>query len=446
MSPRTPTGFALRSPALACALLVGAVSAGSDARSAGRQEVALPEAQRVEIDRLAAELHPAVIEIRRDLHMHPELGFRETRTAGIVADRLRALQFDEVRTEVGVTGVVGILEGGRPGPVVAIRADMDALPIQELNADMPYKSTVPNVKHACGHDAHTAMALGVAEIFSRMRAELPGTVVFLFQPAEEGDPAGGATGALRVLEDWPLVDPTPQAIFGLHVQPLLDVGTVGYISGAAMASVDRFTIRIVGQQTHGAMPHTGIDPMPIAAEVISALQTIPSRQIDARTPTVVSVGTIAGGSRFNIIADSVTMTGTVRTLNTDGPATVRAKMDALVKGITSGYGATYELEYVETAPATYNDPALVARSLPAMRAVLGDDLVAAEPVMVGEDFSFYQQKIPGFYFFLGVANPARGIDAMWHTEYFDLDEDALRVGMRTMATVVGDFLHRGATE
>jgi amidohydrolase len=221
---------------------------------------------------------------------------------------------------------------------------------------------------------------------------------------------------------------------------------VGYISGAAMASVDRFTIRIVGQQTHGAMPHTGIDPMPIAAEVISALQTIPSRQIDARTPTVVSVGTIAGGSRFNIIADSVTMTGTVRTLNTDGPATVRAKMDALVKGITSGYGATYELEYVETAPATYNDPALVARSLPAMRAVLGDDLVAAEPVMVGEDFSFYQQKIPGFYFFLGVANPARGIDAMWHTEYFDLDEDALRVGMRTMATVVGDFLHRGATE
>jgi amidohydrolase len=419
------------------ALLVSAVCSSPAAAQA-----AIPGALSDRINAIAEELHPGVIEVRRDLHRNPELGFRETRTAGIVAAKLRALGFDEVRTGIGVTGVLGVLNGSRPGPVVAIRADMDALPVPELNENMPYKSTVPNVKHACGHDGHTSIALGVAEIFSRVREDLPGTVVFLFQPAEEGDPDGGPTGALRVLDDWPLENPAPQAIFGLHVQPLLPVGQVGYNSGAAMASVDRFTITINGRQTHGAMPHTGIDPMPIASQVIMALQTIPSRQMDSRTPTVVSVGVINGGSRFNIIADSVTMTGTVRSLNQDGPATVKAKMDAIVSGITASYGATYELDYVETAPVTYNDPGLVAQSLPAMRSVLGDDLVEAEPVMVGEDFSFYQQRIPGFYFFLGVANPDRGITAMWHTEYFDLDEAALLVGMRTMATTVADYLHR----
>jgi amidohydrolase len=331
---------------------------------------------------------------------------------------------------------VGILKGARPGPVIAVRADIDALPVQELNENIPYKSTVPNVKHACGHDGHTAIALGVAEIFSRMRAELGGTVVFLFQPAEEGDPDGGKTGALRVLDDWPLKDPTPVAIFGLHVQPQLRVGEIGYVSGSAMASSDRFVATITGKQTHGAMPHTGIDPMPIAAQAIAAFQTIPSRLIDARLPTVVSVGMINGGTRFNIIADSVTMTGTVRTLNPEGPKTVKARMDAILKGITSSYDASYSLEYIETTPVTYNDPRLTAASLPALRAVVGENLIEAEPQMVAEDFAFYQQRIPGFYFFLGVANPDRGITAMWHTEYFDLDEDALGVGMRAMANVV----------
>jgi len=251
---------------------------------ASPQAPSAPAPFRAQVDAIAAEIHPAIIEIRRDLHRNPELGFRETRTAALVAARLRALKFDEVRTGVGVTGVVGVLKGGRPGPVVAVRADMDALPVPEL-IDVPYKSLVPNVKHACGHDGHTAIALGVAEIFSRLRAELPGTVVFLFQPAEEGDPAGGPTGAKRVLEDWPLRNPTPVAIFGLHVQPELTVGQIGYHSGPAMASADRFTVKVIGKQTHGAMPHTGIDPVPIAAELVSAFQTIPSRQIDARTPT-----------------------------------------------------------------------------------------------------------------------------------------------------------------
>lgn len=423
-----------------CALGVLAVLAGG-ATVAGQPAGTLA-AQRARVDALAADLHPEVIAIRRDIHRHPELGFREVRTAALVAGRLRALQFDEVRTGVGVTGVVGVLKGGRPGPVVAVRADMDALPIQEL-IDVPYKSTVPNVKHACGHDGHTALTLGVAEIFSRMRADLAGTVVFLFQPAEEGDPDGGRTGALRVLDDWPLTDPTPEVIFGLHGLPTLRAGEIGYVSGGAMASADRFTIRIIGQSAHGAMPHTGVDPVPIAAQVIAALQTIPARMIDAQKPTVVTVGTLQAGTRFNVLADSVTMTGTARSLQPDGPATIKAKMSQILEGITAASGARYELEYIEAAPVTYNDPALVAASLPALEAVVGRDKLVVPPAqMVSEDFAFFQQKIPGFYFFLGVANPDKGITAMLHTAEYDLDEDALRVGMQAMAGVVLQYLNR----
>ena len=321
-----------RSVRVVCLAVLGCVAAS--AQSSG-----VPQALRARVDATAAELLPAAIAVRRDLHQHPELGFRETRTAGIVADRLRALKFDEVRTGLGVTGVVGILKGGRPGPVVAIRADMDALPIPEL-IDVPYKSLVANVKHACGHDGHTAIGLGVAEILSRLRADLPGTVLMLFQPAEEGDPDGGRTGALRVLDDNAFANPKPAAIFGLHLDPQLPVGTVGVTSGPAMAAADRFTITVVGKKTHGAMPHTGIDPIPIASEVVLALQTIPSRQIDVQKPTVLTIGAISGGNRYNVIADSVTLTGTVRTFSKDGPATVKAKMEAILKGFTSSYGAT----------------------------------------------------------------------------------------------------------
>ncbi|HET9369634.1 MAG TPA: amidohydrolase, partial [Vicinamibacterales bacterium] len=396
-----------------------AIALGASAPVA-RQASKVTDQVRARVDALAAELHPSIVAIRRDIHRNPELGFREKRTAGLVAGKLRALKFDEVRTGVGVTGVIGVLKGSRPGPVVAWRADMDALPVQELNENMPFKSIVPNVKHACGHDGHTAIALGVAEIFSRMRAEIPGTVVFLFQPAEEGDPDGGKTGALRVIEDWPLTNPTPVGIFGLHTQPALRVGQVGYQSGAAMASSDRFIAKIIGQQTHGAAPHTGIDPVPVAAAAIMAFQMIPSRMIDARLPTVVSVGMINAGTRFNIIADSVTLTGTVRTLDREGPSTVKSKMNTILKGLSAAHGADYSLEYIETTPVTYNDPALVAASLPALRDVVGDKLVPIEPVMIAEDFAFYQQKIPGFYFFLGVGNPERNITAMLHTEYYDL--------------------------
>jgi amidohydrolase len=422
--------------ALTFALVVAA------AITAKAQPPATSSPLRAEVDRLAASLQPKVVETRRDIHRHPELGYRETRTAGLVADRLRALGFDEVRTGIGVTGVVGILKGGRPGRVVAIRADMDALPIPEL-IDVPYKSTVENVKHACGHDAHVAIALGVAEVLSRLRAQVPGTVLMLFQPAEEGDPDGGRTGALRMLDDGLFASPKPGAIFGLHVLPTIDAGKIGLNIGAAMAGADRFTLTVIGQKTHGAYPHTGIDPVPIAAQIVTALQTIPSRQINAQHATVVSVGEIKGGNRYNIIADKVELTGTVRTLTKDGPATVRAKIEAIAKGITSAFGATYSLNYVEGARLTYNEPALAKQTRAVIASVIGDaNVVEPPPQMGAEDFSYYQQQMPGVFFFLGVRNESKKITAMVHTEYFDVDEDTLPLGVRALTLAALDYLQR----
>ncbi|TAK14621.1 MAG: amidohydrolase [Acidobacteria bacterium] len=409
--------------------------------SLGAQAPGVPAATRTRVDAIAAEITPALIATRRDLHQHPELGFRETRTAGIVADRLRALKFDEVRTGVGITGVVGILKGGRPGKVVAIRADMDALPIQEAIA-AAYKSLVPNVNHSCGHDGHTAILLGVADVLSRLRAEIPGTVMLLFQPAEEGDPDGGKTGALRVLEANGLANPKPDVIFGLHLDPQIEVGQIGVRSGPAMASASRFTLKVIGKKTHGAMPHTGIDPIPIAAQIVSAFQTIPARQIDAQQPTVLTIGRMSGGNRYNVIADMVEMEGTVRTFSADGPETVKTKMEAILKGVTASYGASYELNYFTNAPVTFNDPGLSTASIAALKTVFGEKVLTPQLQMVSEDFSYYQQQMPGFYFFVGVKNQARGITAMWHTEYYEMDEAALAIGVRALANVALDFLSR----
>jgi amidohydrolase len=423
---------------LSALALVSVLSLAAHARA---QELAVPASVRAKVDAAATAMQPALVERRRDLHRHPEIGFRETRTAGLVADRLRALGFDEVRTGVGVTGVVAVLKGGRPGRRIAIRADMDALPIPEL-IDVPYKSTVPNVKHACGHDAHVTIALGVAAIFSQLRAELPGTVEFFFQPAEEGDPDGGRTGALRMLDDGLFKTP-PAMVFGLHVMPTIQAGQIGVNSGAAMAASDRFTVTITGKKTHGAYPHTGIDPVPIAAQAVMAFQTIVSRQRNALEPTVVSIGSITGGNRYNIIADSVRLEGTVRTLSKDGPAFVRERMEAILKGLTSAYGATYTLDYKEGAPVTWNDVALTAASRPALEAVAGKENVLSPPPQMGaEDFAYYQARVPGLFFFLGVGNVKKNITAMIHTEYFDIDEDALGLGVRAMSTVALDALYR----
>jgi amidohydrolase len=423
-------------------LLLSAAFGFAGATSGAAQDLSVPAALRTTIDTAAREMAPRLVETRRDIHRHPELGFREVRTSGLIAERLRALGFDEVRTGVGVTGVVGILKGGRPGRVVAVRADMDALPIPEL-IDVPYKSTVENVKHACGHDGHMAVALGVAEVFSQVRAQIPGTVVFIFQPAEEGDPDGGASGAERMLADGLFDDPVPAAIFGLHVLPTIEVGSLGVNIGPAMASSNRFSVTITGQKTHAAYPHTGIDPIVIAAQVISALQTIPSRMNNVADPIVLSVGTIAGGNRFNIIADEVTFTGTVRTLSKEGPDRVRTLMNRMIAGIVNASGATYALDWPKGNPVTYNEETLAEASLPALASVVGRERVVSPPPQMGaEDFALYQQRSPGLYFFLGVGNEAKGITAMIHTEYFDMDEDALPIGVRAMSTAVLDYLYR----
>lgn len=397
------------------------------------------------IAKAAEALRPALIEMRRDFHMHPELSNHEERTSRTVAERLRALGLD-VRTGVGKYGVVAVLKGGMPGPIVAYRADMDALPITEVH-DVPYKSQNQGVMHACGHDAHTAVGLGIAELLSGMKGELHGTVKFIFQPAEEGAAGNEEGGAALMIKEGALDNPKPSAIFGLHSNPGLEVGTMALKAGPLMASVDPWVLTIKGKMAHGGMsPHQSIDAVVVSAECIEALQTIRSRRIDPLQPMVLSVGTIHGGLRDNIIADEVRMEGTLRTLNAEVRARSKVLMKEILDGVTAAQGARYELVFRDNIayPPTVNDPALVAATLPTLTRVLGKNSVEAATVMGAEDFSFYQEKIPGAYLWLGVGNASKGITGGTHTPDFDLDEEALVVGLRTMCTVLVDFLDHGA--
>ena len=387
-----------------------------------------------------------LVEQRRDIHMHPELSNREERTSRLVAERLRSLGFDEVKTNVARHGVVGLLRGAHPGAVVAVRADMDALPVEET-IDVPYKSVNRGVKHACGHDAHTTIALGVAEVLSRMRGELRGSVKFIFQPAEEGPPVGEEGGAALMVKEGALANPRPSAIFGLHSMPNMEVGQVSYRAGALMASSDRFRITIRGRQSHGAQPHQGVDAVVLAAECVTALQTIRSRRIDPLEPIVISVGIIEGGTRFNILAREVRLEGTMRTLNEDVRARAKQMMREILQHTTASAGATYDLQFDENAAVTSNDAALVEETLPTLRRVLGEKSVLPEKQqMIAEDFSYFQRVVPGFYYFLGVGNRARGITAALHSAEFDLDEESLTVGVRVMSNVLLDYLERHAAD
>jgi amidohydrolase len=399
------------------------------------------------ITKAAEALRPTLVAQRRDFHQHPELSNREERTAKVIADKLRALGLEDIKTGVGKYGVTALLKGKLPGGVVAVRADMDALPIQE-NIDVPYKSKNDGVKHACGHDAHMAIQLGVAELLSQMRDQIRGTIKFIFQPAEEGAPAGEQGGAKVMIEEGALANPAPSAIFGLHVMPTIEVGQVGVNNGAAMASADRINIKIKGKKVHGAYPHDGVDAVVVAAECITALQTIRSRRIDTQDPLVITIGSIHGGNRFNIIADEVVLEGTMRTLSENARTKAKAMIDQTLKGITAAYGASYELNIPASVnPVTYNDPKLVAATLPTFRRVLGEANVSApKPQMGAEDFSLFQQKIPGIFYFLGVGNKAKGVTAMIHTAEFDLDENALVIGVKTMSNVLVDYLDRTAKE
>jgi amidohydrolase len=398
-----------------------------------------------QLENRAHALKDKLIHIRRDIHMHPELGNREVRTARLVAEHLKSLGLD-VKTGVAKTGVVGLLKGAKPGPTVAVRVDMDALPIQELN-DVPYKSQNPGVKHACGHDVHTTVGLGTAEVLAGLRDKLSGTVKFIFQPAEEGPPTGEEGGARLMVQEGVLENPKVEAIFGIHDMPTIDVGTIGYNYGPTMASSDEFEIVITGKKVHAAYPHAGIDPIPIAAQVVSALQTVVSRQIDAREPAVLSVGIIEGGNRFNIIADKVRLVGTVRTLNAEVRKQIPERMERIVKGITESYGATYTFNYRDWAPVTYNDPELTKKAVSAIERLVGaKNVIVPRPQMGAEDFAYFAEKVPGFYFLLGVRNEKKGFVHMIHTEYFDVDEDAIPLGVKVMSGVVWDYLERRKQE
>jgi amidohydrolase len=340
--------------------------------------------------------------------------------------------------------VTALLVGGKPGPVVAVRADMDALPITEVN-DVPYKSQTPGVKHACGHDVHTTVELGVAEVLSGMKGDVRGTVKFIFQPAEEGAPAGEEGGAKLMIKEGALENPRPAAIFGLHTEPNLQAGQVGYHVGPAMASSDTFAITIRGKSSHGAQPQLGVDAVVVASQAVLALQNIRSRRIDPLEPLVITVGTISGGSRFNVVAGEVKMTGTMRTFNDKVRERSIELMRETLQNVTAAYGATFELDMQDSNFVTYNEPSLVEETLPTIRRVVGaDNAVTLKPLMPAEDFSSYQKVVPGFYYFLGVGNRAKGITAGWHTPDFDVDEDSLVVGVKVMSNVLLDYLDRHA--
>lgn len=386
-------------------------------------------------------LHPKLVECRRDFHMHPELSNREARTGREIAARLRAMKLDEVRYPVALNGVVAVLKGKKPGPVVAWRADIDALPINEI-LDVPYKSKNAGVKHACGHDAHITVGLGIAETLAGMREEIAGTIVFLFQPAEEGPPGDEAGGALLMLKEGAFSNPKPQAIYAFHVSGDFEAGTIAYAAGPFLASADTFSVTFKGKKAHGSTPQLGNDAVVTAAQCIMALQTIHSRRIDTSQPTVLSIGTIQGGDRHNIIADTVKVTGTIRTYNEAVRESIRTMMRQTLTGCTSAFGSDFELGWsTNTYPPTINDAKSVAFAVPVLKRVIGQaNVLEAKPVMGAEDFSYFLRQAPGAMFWLGVRNEKKGFGAGIHTAEFDIDEDALDIGVRTGSALLLEAL------
>ncbi len=409
----------------------------------------------VQADAAAAALEQKVISWRRDFHQHPELSNREIRTARGVAEHLGALGL-RVQTGIAHTGVVGLLEGGKPGPVIALRADMDALPVaEEVNVAFASKTRTTfngqevGVMHACGHDCHVAILMGVAELLAGMKAQLSGRIKFIFQPAEEGPPAGEEGGAAMMIKQGVLENPKPDVIFGLHVFAGIEAGTIAYRPGPAMASSDRIRITVNGRQTHGALPWRGVDPIVISSQIVLGLQTIVSRQVDVTLePAVVSIGAIKGGVRDNIIPDAVEMLGTVRTFNEEMRADIHERIRNTVELIAQSAGASAQVHFDNAYPVTVNDIPLTERMVPTLERVAGKDKVFVGQKITGyEDFSYYQQKIPGFFFFIGIT-PRRidqsGVDlkkaAPNHSPRFFVDESALLLGVRSLAHLTLDYM------
>jgi len=402
------------------------------------------------VDELAADVDAQVLAWRRDFHQHPELSNREFRTAGKVTEALRSMGM-EVWTDIAHTGVVGVLRGARPGPVVAIRADMDALPVDE-QGDLPFKSVERSdyrgqetgVMHACGHDTHVAIGLGTAAIFAQLKDELPGTVMFIFQPAEEGPPEGEEGGAQLMLKEGLFDRLKPDVIYGLHVWAPVNARKIIYRSGPLMASADEFRIDIYGRQTHGSRPWGGIDPIVTASQMVMALQTIASRQINVtKVPSVISIGSIHGGIRNNIIPDHVEMLGTLRAFDEDMRADIIRRIEHTARTIADSQGARVEISWGTGYPVTSNDPALTARAVKVLERVAGVDNVSEADLITGaEDFSFFQREVPGFYFFLGATPTDQDAPSAPsnHSPMFFVDESTLPVGLRAMAQLVADSL------
>ena len=408
-----------------------------------------------EIDRAADAVEAQVVAWRRDLHEHPELGNREFRTAEIVRAHLVALGLDEVRTGVAHTGVVGLLRGALPGPTVALRADMDALPVSE-EVDLPFASKVRatwngedvGVMHACGHDCHTAILMGVASVLAGLRARLRGSVKFIFQPAEEMPPEGEEGGARMMIAEGALENPVPQAIFGLHVTSFLPLGVIGYRPGPTMASADKLHITVHGKQAHGAAPWLGVDPIVTAAQVVLGLQTVISRGTDiTREPAVVTIGMIRGGVRDNIIPDSVEMHGTIRTFDEEMRDEIHERVTTLAESVARGSRASCAVCIAKKYPVTINDPALTEAMVPTLARVAGPDRVELIPKVTGsEDFSFFQRIVPGLFFFVGVTPPEVDPKDAYsnHSPRFFADERALVLGVRSLAHLACDWLESRA--
>jgi amidohydrolase len=410
---------------------------------------------KAEVARRVTELTPAAVEWRHHLHRNPELSNREYKTAAFVEAHLRRIGV-EVRTQVAHTGVIGVLKGGRPGPVVALRADMDALPVEERvalpwasQARGEYNGDSVSVMHACGHDLHVATLLGTAEILAGMKDRLSGTIVFIFQPAEEGAPRGEMGGAEMMIMEGALSNPKVDVIFGLHVRSMVEVGKIHYKPASLLAATNTFTMKIHGKQTHGSTPWLGVDPIVAAAQIIIGLQTIVSRQMDlSKEPVVISVGKITGGIRQNIIPEEVTLVGTIRTLDTEMQRIVHEKVRHTATTIAESMGATVEIEIEKGYPVTFNNIELTRKMLPTLEEAVGgeENLTVARPITGAEDFAFFAQQVPGLFFFLGGMRP--GLDPAdapsHHTPDFRVEDECIPVGMRALAFLALDYMAMNA--
>lgn len=403
------------------------------------------------LDQQVSAIEQQVIDWRRYFHERPELSNREVKTGAKIAELLRSFGI-EVTYPVAKTGVVGILKGSQPGPVVALRADIDALPVTEADTNLPFSSKEratfngqeTGVMHACGHDAHMSILLGVAQILAKNRSEIKGTVKFIFQPAEEGAPTGEAGGAPLMVKEGVLENPKVDVIFGLHIQSLMPLGTLNYKPGAFMAAPSTFMIKVKGKQTHGGTPWEGVDPIVVSSQIVLGLQTIISRQTElTKLPAVITVGSFHSGIRSNIVPDEATLMGTTRTFDSTMQRILHAKMKRMAVNIAEGAGASADLTFTAGYGLTYNDPSLTEKMVPTLKKAAGEkNVLLINPVTMGEDFSEYQKKVPGLFFFLGAYNPDLKFERqpVHHTPDFFIDESALKLGVKAMLYLTLDYM------